>query len=141
MSKTEGSNFMTRRDVANACAMSHADAAALLKKHKLVPIHREPFGRGFIELYERTAVQPLVDAHLARVGARNKLPSVPAVAIGLEAQVKALGMTMQHQYGELLTAGAHAGRVATEQNAVLLKAIEKVNGRVNLLLTQLGVKE
>lgn len=133
--------FITRREVANTCGMSHSDVTILFKKHKLVPVHREKYGQGFMELYDRTAVQPRVDAHLARVGARNKVPSAPAVAVGLEAQVKALGMTMQHQYGELLNAGAYAGRIATEQNAVLLKAIEKVNGRVNLLLTQLGVKE
>jgi hypothetical protein len=135
------SPFITRREVATLCGMSHSDATLLFKKHKLTPKHREKYGAGFMELYDRAEVQPLVDAHLARVGAKNKVPSAPAVSSGLEAKITGLGMTMQSQYGQIVHHLREQSDRATAQNAVLLKAIEKQTERINVLMTQLGVKE
>lgn len=121
--------------------MSHSNVTVMFKRNKLVPVHREKYGTGFMELYDRPSVLPLIDAHLARVGAKSKVPSAPTVTTGLEAQLRGLVMLMNTNHRDMLEAVAACVGQHSSQNAALLRAIEAQTARINILMTQLGVKE
>jgi hypothetical protein len=122
--------------------------ARVLKQSRVKPVTSIKYGRGSMHMYDEEAATAAVIRHVEKARAKGATavppPPAPVVSLsGIEAQLAQLTKALGDQ-ADAITALTEAVKATheqcTQQNKVLLQAMQKSTSNLSLVLEQLGVK-
>ncbi len=132
--------LVSARSLGRQLGVSNTVVEALVKRKKLKPVQTVPYATGVMRLYQRSALQPLVEEYIAAQSPAPEAqqPEAPAPASPdrcLDELAKHLAVndaTLADQ-ADLLRGLQQSVGILVEQNKTLFKLLEKVHGDTSAL--------
>ncbi len=112
-------------------------AIKMLKDKKIKPAHSMAYGKGQMHLYQQADLQPLIDSYMAKHAV--KVPSVAVVSKGEDVPLRVVSLAIDRLTETLNERLDEMEARATEQNRIVLQALDRQHKLLSAFAQQLGV--